>query len=89
MTAGEYKIITVSSESTDDEGKTVTTTKEYVVAKLNITAYDNLVEQYSDTVLHEMKDDEFSAKIAAEAGAYAVTENAEAIRLYTIDKLIG
>ncbi|MGN0577201.1 MAG: hypothetical protein ACI4J4_01135 [Ruminiclostridium sp.] len=89
MAAGEYKIITVSSESTDDEGNTVTKTNEYVVAKLNIAAYDNLIEEYSDAILHEMKDEEFEAKIKAEADGYTVTENAAAIKLYTIDKLLG
>lgn len=89
MTPGEYRIITVSSESTDDEGKTVTTTKEYVVAKLDITAYSNLVEQYSETVLHEMKGEEFDAKVKAVADGYTVTENAAAIKLYTIDKLLS
>ena len=89
MAAGEYKILTVSNESTDDEGKTVTITKEYVVAKLNIAAYDDLIQQYSDTVLHEMKDEEFDAKIKAEGDSYTVTENAAAIKLYTIDKLLG
>ena len=88
MAAGEYKIITVSSESTDDEGNTVTKTNEYVVAKLNIAAYDNLIEEYSDAILHEMKDEEFDAKIKAEGDSYTVTENAAAIKLYTIDKLL-
>ena len=87
MTAGENKLITVSEESTASDGTTTTAVSYYVVQKLDISADAEVMENYSDTVLYDMKNDELQESLKATGAGYSLTENAAAIKLYTIDNL--
>ena len=87
MTTGENKLITVSEETTASDGTTTTAISYYVVKKLDIAADTELMETYSDTVLYDMKSEEFTESLKTKGEGYSVTENAAAIKLYTIDKL--
>lgn len=87
MANGENKLITVSEETTASDGTTSTAISYYVVQKLDISADAELMEQYSDTVLYDMKSGELEETLKAKGEAYSVTENAAAIKLYSIDKL--
>jgi len=87
MANGENKLITVSKESTAVDGTTSTTVSYYVVQKLDITADADVMANYKDSVLYDMKSSELEETLKAKGAAYAVTENAAAIKLYSIDKL--
>lgn len=87
MAAGENKLITVSEESTASDGTTTTAVSYYVVQKLDISADAEIMETYSDTVLYDMKNGELEDSLKATGAGYSLTENAAAIKLYTIDKL--
>lgn len=87
MANGENKLITVSEESTAVDGTTSTTVSYYVVQKLDIAADADVMANYKDSILYDMKSSELEETLKAKGAAYAVTENAAAIKLYSIDKL--
>ena len=87
MANGENKLITVSKESTAVDGTTSTAVSYYVVQKLDIAADADIMASYKDSVLYDMKNGELEETLKAKGAAYAVTENAAAIKLYSIDKL--
>lgn len=87
MTTGENKLITVSEETTAADGTTSTAISYYVVQKLDISADADIMAEYSDTVLYDMKSGELEETLKTKGAAYSVTENAAAIKLYSIDKL--
>ncbi len=87
MANGENKLITVSEDITGADGTTTTAISYYVVKKLDISADADVMKQYSETVLFNMKSGELEETLKAKGAAYSVTENAAAIKLYTIDKL--
>lgn len=87
MANGENKLITVSEETTAADGTTSTAISYYVVKKLDISADAEVMEQYSETVLYDLKSGELEETFKTKGAAYSVTENAAAIKLYTIDKL--
>lgn len=88
MNAGENKVVTVSSVSTDSEGQETTTETNYVVSKLDITADPSVMERYRDSELHERKDDELDQSISDAGAALTVTENAAAIAKYKIENVM-
>lgn len=88
MSAGENKVVTVSSTSTDSDGQETTTETSYVVAKLDITADSSVMEQYRDTELHKMKDDELEQSFSDAGAAFTVTENSAAIAKYKIENVM-
>lgn len=88
MNSGDNKVIAETNETTDDDGNSIVAYTYYVVSRLDITANEETFENYCDTVLHEMKDDEFDASIEAEAAGLSVTENADAIKRYTVKNLL-
>ncbi len=87
MTTGENKLITVSEETTAADGTTSTAISYYVVQKLDISADADIMAEYSDAVLYDMKSGELEETLKTKGAAYSVTENAAAIKLYSIDKL--
>ncbi len=87
MANGENKLITVNEETTAADGTTSTAVSYYVVQRLDISADAELMEQYSDTVLYDMKSEELEESLNTKGAAYSLTENPAAIKLYTIDKL--
>lgn len=87
MTNGENKLITVSEDITGADGTTTTAISYYVVKKLDISADAEVMEEYSETVLFDMKSSELEETLKAKGAAYSLTENAAAIKLYTIDKI--
>ena len=87
MANGENKLITVSTETTADDGTTSTAVSYYVVKKLDISADADTLASYKDTVLYTMKNGELKEKLDAKGAAYSLTENAAAVKLYTVDKL--
>lgn len=87
LAAGETKVITVSDTTTAADGTETTEISYYVVQRKDITTDTEAMHAYRETALHEMKDSEFDDMIKAESEKLAVTENAAAINLYTIDKL--
>ena len=87
MANGENKLITVSEDITGADGTTTTAVSYYVVKKLDISADAEVMEEYSETVLFDMKSSELEETLKAKGAAYTVTENAAAIKLYTIDKI--
>lgn len=87
MANGENKLITVSEDITGADGTTTTAISYYVVKKLDISADAEVMEEYSETVLFDMKSSELEETLKAKGAAYTVTENAAAIKLYTIDKI--
>lgn len=88
MNNGDNKVIAESNETTDADGNNVTTVTFYVASKLDITENEEVLDSYCDTVLHEQKDEEFDASIEAEASGLSVTENADAIKRYTVKNLM-
>lgn len=88
MNAGENKVVTVSSTSTDSDGQETTTEKSYVVSKLDITADSSVMEQYRNSELYEMKGSELDQSISDAASALTVTENAAAIAKYKIENVM-
>jgi len=87
MANGENKLITVSEDITGADGTTTTAISYYVVKKLDISADAEVMEEYSETVLFDMKSSELEETLKAKGAAYSLTENAAAIKLYTIDKI--
>lgn len=87
MANGENKLITVSEETTSSDGTTTTAISYYVVQKLDISADADIMAEYSESVLYDMKSSELEETLKAKGAAYSVTENAAAIKLYTIDKI--
>lgn len=87
MTNGENKLITVSKETTAADGTTSTAISYYVVQRLDISADAEVMEQYSEAVLYNMKSGELEETLKTKGAAYSVTENAAALKLYTIDKI--
>lgn len=87
MAAGENKLITVSEETTASDGTTSTAVSYYVVQKLDISADADIMASYADSVLYDMKSGELEETLKTKGAAYAVTENAAAIKRYTIDNL--
>ena len=87
MANGENKLITVSEDITGADGTTTTAISYYVVKKLDISADAEVMEEYSETVLFDMKSSELEETLKTKGAAYTVTENAAAIKLYTIDKI--
>lgn len=88
MANGESKIITSSNSSTSSTtGEEVVTVKYYLVTRLDITADNETMEKYRSSALHELKDEEFDGILEAAAGSYSVTENAAAIKKYTVENL--
>ncbi len=87
MANGENKLITVSEETTSSDGTTTTAISYYVVQKLDISADADIMAEYSESVLYDMKSSELEESLKAKGEAYSLTENAAAIKLYTIDKL--
>lgn len=76
MNAGETKVIAGTDET------------QYVVVKRDISTMQDKLDSYKEESLHSLKDDEFNEMIKSEASGYSVTENAAAISLYTLDKII-
>lgn len=87
MATGENKLITVSEETTAADGTTSTAVTYYVVQKLDISADEAVMDEYSYTVLYDMKSGELEETLKAAGAGYSVEENAAAIKRYTIDKL--
>ena len=87
MANSENKLITVSEDITGADGTTTTAISYYVVKKLDISADAKVMEEYSETVLFDMKSSELEETLKAKGAAYSLTENAAAIKLYTIDKI--
>ncbi len=87
MTAGEAKIITVSETTTADDGTETTAMSYYLVKRLDIAADAEVMEEYGETALHSLKDEEFDTTMKTAGSAYSVSENAAAIKKYTIEKL--
>lgn len=88
MANGESRIITVSNSSTSSTtGETVTEVSYYLVQRLDITADAETMDSYRSSALHELKDEELEASLTEKAAAYAVTENAAAIKKYTVENL--
>ncbi|MBQ8411832.1 MAG: hypothetical protein IJX15_08925 [Ruminiclostridium sp.] len=87
MTAGEAKIITVSETITAADGTETTAMSYYLVKRLDIAADAEVMEEYGETALHSLKDEEFDTTMKTAGSAYSVSENAAAIKKYTIEKL--
>ncbi|MBO5266967.1 MAG: hypothetical protein J6B08_06690 [Ruminiclostridium sp.] len=87
MTAGEAKIITVSETTTAADGTETTAMSYYLVKRLDIAADAEVMEEYGETALHSLKDEEFNTTMKTAGSAYSVSENAAAIKKYTIEKL--
>ena len=87
MTAGEAKIITVSETTTAADGTETTAMSYYLVKRLDIAADAEVMEEYGETALHSLKDEEFDTTMKTAGSAYSVSENAAAIKKYTIEKL--
>ncbi|MDE7233728.1 MAG: hypothetical protein K2N29_01565 [Ruminiclostridium sp.] len=88
MNAGENKVVTVSSTSTDSDGQETTKETSYVVSKLDITADSSVMERYRNSELYEMKGDELDQSISDAGAALTVTENAAAIAKYKIENVM-
>lgn len=88
MANGESKIITSSNTSTSSTtGEEVTTVNYYLVTRLDITEDAETMETYRNSALHELKDEEFDGILEATASGYSVTENAAAVKKYTVENL--
>lgn len=87
MTAGEAKIITVSETTTASDGTETTALSYYLVKRLDITADEEVLSEYKDTVLAELKGDEFDTTLETTSADYSVTKNTSALKKYTIEKL--
>ena len=88
MANGESKVITVSDTSTSPTtGEETTSVSYYLVQRLDITADAETMDSYRDSALHELKDEELETSLTEKASAYAVTENAAAMKKYTIENL--
>lgn len=87
MTTGEAKIITISETTTAADGTETTAMSYYLVKRLDITSDAEVMEEYGETALHSLKDDEFDSTVKTAGSAYSVSENAAAIKKYTIEKL--
>ncbi len=81
MKEGENKVIKV----TPSEGEEIV----YVVSKVKFSEKAELMEDYRDNVVREMKGDELKEKIKAAGEGYTLKENTAAVNLYKIDKLLG
>lgn len=88
MSAGENRIVTVSSSSTDSEGNETTAETSYVVAKLDILSDPEVLEQYRASELHGLKDEELEQSFSDAGAAYTLTENAAAIAKYKIENVM-
>ena len=80
MKPGENKII----EFTTDEEKTLT----YIVSKADLSAMSEQLKNCSESLVKELKGEELTEKIKAVGDGYALKENAAAVSLYKIDKLL-
>lgn len=87
MSAGENKLITVSEDTTGADGTTSTAVSYYVVQKLDISADEAIMDEYSAVALQNLKGEEFEATLSTKGAAFALTENNAAIKRYTIDAL--
>lgn len=81
MKEGENKIIKV----TPSEGEEIV----YVVSKVKLSEKAELMAQYRENVVRDMKGEELEEKIKAAGEGYALKENTAATSLYKIDKLLG
>lgn len=81
MKEGENKIIKV----TPSEGEEIV----YVVSKVKLSENTELMAQYRENVVRDMKGDELKEKIRAAGEGYTLKENTAATSLYKIDKLLG
>ncbi len=83
MANGENKVIT--SSVTSSSGTTSVT--YYLVNRVDITTDAEKMEEYRDKALNDLKGDEFDATLKTKGEAYSVTENAAAIKKYTVKNL--
>lgn len=83
MANGDNKVITVSVTSSSG----TTTVTYYLVQRLDIAADEAVMSEYRETVLHTLKDEEFEASMDSKGAGYSVTENAAALKKYTVEKL--
>ena len=68
-------------------GEETTSVSYYLVQRLDITADAETMDSYRDSALHELKYEELETSLTEKASAYAVTENAAAMKKYTIENL--
>ncbi len=88
MANGESKIITSTvTSSSPTAGEASTSASYYLVTRMDITADEAVMEEYRSTTLHNMKDEEFEATLKTSADGYSVSENAAAIKKYTVENL--
>lgn len=88
MANGESKIVTATNTSTSSTtGEEVTAVDYYLVTRMDITADEATMNEYRSSALHKLKDEEFETTLKTAADGYSVTENAAAIKKYTIKNL--
>ena len=74
----------------DDKATVFETEKaSYVVVKHDITTKEYIREEYRDTILHELKGDEFEALLETTGAAYAVELNEKLVNKYSPDTYKG
>ncbi len=83
MANGENKVIADSVTS----GTGTTTVTYYLVNRIDITTDEATMAEYREKAVHDLKDEEFDATLKTKGEAYSVTENAAAIKKYTVEKL--
>lgn len=88
MANDEIKLIADSETTIDDDGFEMTEVTYYLVKRLDITADEAVMDSYRDTALHSLKGDELDETLKTAGAGYGVTENAAAVKKYTVDKLM-
>lgn len=87
---GESKVVTASNTSTSSmTGEESTAVEYYLVTRMDITADEATMSEYRSAALHDLKDEEFDATLKTTSDAYAITENAAAMKKYTVKSLDG
>ncbi len=90
MANGESKVVTASNSSTSSMTGTETTDVDYyLVTRMDITADEATMSEYRSAALHDLKDEEFKATLKTTADGYSLTENAAAMKKYTVESLNG
>lgn len=80
---GETKVITTSVTSSSG----TTTVTYYLVQRIDITTDESVMESHRETALKDMKGEEFDGMMVEKGNAYSITENAAAIKKYTVENL--
>lgn len=89
MADGESKIITVSQTSAGSDGTPSVSVTYYLVQRLSLADDAEMMEEYRENALHDLKGEELENSLNETGAGYTVTENAKAVKLYSIDKING